>query len=673
MANNIALTPIREEQQHVAPTLSTPFPQLQINSPCADLLHVTKHDTDSRREDYLEIWVPLYEASMTGDWRTAESIIKKHPEVVRCSITENNETALHVAASAKNTHFVKILVKHMKKEDMELQNKNSNTALSLAAAAGAVTIAKIIVVKNITLLTIPNSQKMMPLYMAALFGKTEMVKYLYGQSHKLQDDGWTSETRGWLLSKCVEADLFEVALDILKAYPELGDDGSVLHVLARKPDAFKATDSNFHWRIINSISAVLHLKMEHTEKKNNALEIVRTIWKRIVKKSKKQIDHIIRGPSTRKDNKTTHPSRMLFVAAEMGNTTFIIELIRYYPDLIWKLGSMRDLITPLKDHNENNMLHLVGEVAKQRRLQNVSGVALQMQRELLWFKEVEQMIPSTYRDRKNKEGQTLYELFTDKHKELVTKGEEWMKGTASQCMVVAALIATIVFAAAFTVPGGYNQEYGVPLFLERGAFITFIISDAISLFSSSASILMFLSILTSRYAERDFLESLPKKLMIGLATLFLSITTMMIAFSVSFFVLYHNKLRWVPFFISLFATMPVILFATLQYPLLADVFQSTYASSPCGSVCGKRVIRNGYYLADGIYPEWASFVKSFTVATDPKHTYFKQRQESARKDVERAFGVLQGRWGLIQQPARAYEVNTLRRIMYAGIIMHNRI
>nr|GEX55378.1 protein ALP1-like isoform X1 [Tanacetum cinerariifolium] len=83
--------------------------------------------------------------------------------------------------------------------------------------------------------------------------------------------------------------------------------------------------------------------------------------------------------------------------------------------------------------------------------------------------------------------------------------------------------------------------------------------------------------------------------------------------------------------------------------------------------------RNGYYLADGIYPEWESFVKSFTVATDPKHTHFKQHQESARKNVERAFGVLQGRWGLIQQPARAYEVNTLRRIMYAGNIMHNMI
>ncbi|GJY07304.1 ALP1-like protein isoform X1, partial [Tanacetum coccineum] len=50
----------------------------------------------------------------------------------------------------------------------------------------------------------------------------------------------------------------------------------------------------------------------------------------------------------------------------------------------------------------------------------------------------------------------------------------------------------------------------------------------------------------------------------------------------------------------------------------------------------------GYYLADGIYPQWATFVKSFMVANDAKHSYFKKRQESARKDVERAFGVLQG-------------------------------
>ncbi|GJZ38114.1 ALP1-like protein [Tanacetum coccineum] len=65
----------------------------------------------------------------------------------------------------------------------------------------------------------------------------------------------------------------------------------------------------------------------------------------------------------------------------------------------------------------------------------------------------------------------------------------------------------------------------------------------------------------------------------------------------------------------------------------------------------------GYYLADGIYPQWATFVKSFTVANDAKHAYFKKRQESARKDVERAFGVLQGRWGIIQQQQQSIPIS----------------
>ncbi|GKB07589.1 ALP1-like protein isoform X1 [Tanacetum coccineum] len=52
--------------------------------------------------------------------------------------------------------------------------------------------------------------------------------------------------------------------------------------------------------------------------------------------------------------------------------------------------------------------------------------------------------------------------------------------------------------------------------------------------------------------------------------------------------------------------------------------------------------KKGYYLADGIYPQWSSFVKSFSVANSEKNALFKRKQESARKDIERAFGVLQG-------------------------------
>ncbi|XP_023759682.1 uncharacterized protein LOC111908077 [Lactuca sativa] len=51
----------------------------------------------------------------------------------------------------------------------------------------------------------------------------------------------------------------------------------------------------------------------------------------------------------------------------------------------------------------------------------------------------------------------------------------------------------------------------------------------------------------------------------------------------------------------------------------------------------------GYYLRDGIHPQYSSFVKAFRHPIDPRDKYFKRRQEGVRKDVERAFGVLKSK------------------------------
>nr|GEX41957.1 protein ALP1-like isoform X1 [Tanacetum cinerariifolium] len=106
-------------------------------------------------------------------------------------------------------------------------------------------------------------------------------------------------------------------------------------------------------------------------------------------------------------------------------------------------------------------------------------------------------------------------------------------------------------------------------------------------------------------------------------------------------------------------------------PLFDDLLDDIAFVAPFE--CNGVTFEKGYYLADDIYPQWSFFVKSFTVANSGKNALFKQKQESARKDVERAFGVLQGRWHIICQPARAWTVNKLRGVMYTCIILHNMI
>lgn len=81
----------------------------------------------------------------------------------------------------------------------------------------------------------------------------------------------------------------------------------------------------------------------------------------------------------------------------------------------------------------------------------------------------------------------------------------------------------------------------------------------------------------------------------------------------------------------------------------------------------------GYYLGDGIYPEWATIVKSFSHPSDPKRKKFKEMQEATRKDVERAFGVLQSRWAIIRGAARFWQIKIMSDIIYTCIILHNMI
>ncbi|KAL9393370.1 hypothetical protein Peur_012655 [Populus x canadensis] len=292
----------------------------------------------------------------------------------------------------------------------------------------------------------------------------------------------------------------------------------------------------------------------------------------------------------------------VFNAVKHGIVEFIVEIVRHYPDVIWceddlnrgiflyatlqrqekifsliyKMGAKKNSMATSWDKYHNNILHQAAFLAPSSQLDRVSGAALQMQRELQWYKEVESIVQPKYREMINFNHRTPQALFTEQHRKLVEEGERWMKDTSESCTVVAALISTIMFSAIFTVPGGYDQYSGIPIYLHRNSFMVFMVSDAMSLFASTSSLLMFLGILTSRYREEDFLLSLPTKMIVGLSCLFFSIATMMITFGITLFMMLRDRFPWISFPIILLASLPVTLFALLQFPLLVEIFFSTY-------------------------------------------------------------------------------------------------
>ncbi|KAM5585093.1 ankyrin repeat-containing protein ITN1 [Rosa sericea] len=560
---------------------------------------------NNNRELYLNTCVPLSKYALKGNWEAAERILKEDPSLLTSSITRGGETVLHIAAGARHVRFVEKLVEMMEElngnetcsQDLALQDMNGNTAFSIAAAAGSIEIAEILIKKNKDLPIIRGGEGMTPLYMAALLGQSVMADNLYSGTKEMLEE----VDRQALFFTCIDNGLYDLALKILRSDRALAKarnakEETALHILARTPSDFTSQSPGTWSRLINSFIPDWNFSYNRNLKQvNEALQLVQCLWTEILRNDHDDVMRLIKDPS-----------KLLFDATKLGNYEFLAVLINSYPDLIWQLddknrsiihvavlhrhasifnlvheiGSIKDIIVTFTDDEEsNNILHMAAKLAPPNQLNLVSGAALQMQRELVWFEEVKKNVQPNSIEMKNKKGETPRELFTSEHIGLLHKGEAWMKDTANSCMIVAALIATIVFSAAFSVPGGTSDNTGQPNFLKETAFLFFAIADGVALVSSSTSILMFLFILTSRYAEGDFLKSLPLKLMIGLASLFISIASMMVAFSATFYLDCHYGLGWVPNLIFVFAFVPVALFAFLQFPLLSDMFSSTYCSS----------------------------------------------------------------------------------------------
>ncbi|KAH7839124.1 hypothetical protein Vadar_000016 [Vaccinium darrowii] len=552
-------------------------------------------------------YLPLYRAIRISDWESATKFFIKEPNAVRDPITFSSETALAlVVRSSKRNQFLKKLMERMSPEEVAWTDNVGKTALHKAVASGNNVAAKLLVEKNPELPNIEDQYGELAVHLAAIRGNRELVEYLW-EVTKLDGDPNPFEGQlGAALFRClIYGELYDMASTFLQRYPKLAsmEPSPVLGIINRRTSFRSGTRLNFFQRLIYSVSQKLHAMFWDVAEKlvptiksvretklihHQALNLIKRLCQEVVRSPK--AGNIFRG--------------LLLNAATMGISEIVEEILEVFPsafyftyqrgqyllqiaienrqenvfNLIYQMDENQDYFLSTRDKFKNNALHTAGNFASRQQLSlqaSVAGAALQMQRELQWFEAVEKLLHPRNRYARNNEDKTPQDVFTETHNDLVEKGEKWMKDTASSCTIVAALIVTVVFAAAITVPGGINSN-GLPIFLNDGVFVLFGVFDALALFSSTASLLMFLSIFTARYGEQDFLYSLPRKLIIGLVTLFLSIIFMMIAFGATLKIVFGYKKEWVVIPVVVLSSVPITLFALLQFPLLLDMIRSTY-------------------------------------------------------------------------------------------------
>ncbi|KAH6801445.1 hypothetical protein C2S52_001909 [Perilla frutescens var. hirtella] len=492
----------------------------------------------------------MYKAALEGDWTAAEEVLGRDPNLACDRITEEGDRALHVAAARKHEEFVQKLVEKMSPSDLELLDGRGNTACCYAAMSGTVKIACVMIEKNPNLATAPGENNEMPLHKAALRGKNKMVSYFLSKVEDL-----SIQESFDLLLVTIHGAMYGAAIEILLKNVSIAtmanEKGTALHLLARQANnCYEDEDED---DIVSSLE----------EDDPDFDQLAGELWAEMQKMGKSRLLELIKKPRN-----------ILHDAVKEGHVGIVTMLIRTYPqlirdtdsngytifhtavkyrsikvfNLIYEVYPMIDLKTLVsQDKSGDNILHLAAKLTHQNKMK--LPPVLLMQNELRWFEAVKRILPPSCVMIRNKAKLRPRDLFSAEHKTLLKNCEMSMRNMADSCMLMATILLSVMFAAAFTVPGGYDPQTGEPILAKRHWFKVFVVFEVLGLIASVLSIVMFRSIMASSFSKEDFVFQLEKKQYYAFQALLLSLVCAFSAFlsSISLFNMKMNGLVWFGF------------------------------------------------------------------------------------------------------------------------------
>ncbi|KAG7963029.1 hypothetical protein I3843_09G097100 [Carya illinoinensis] len=509
---------------------------------------------------------------------------------------------------------------------MTRQNHIGNTILHEAVVSNEqIEVAKKILEKAPGLLCMRNHLGETALFRSVRYGKEKIFQFLavkISEYKEVNQQLFLKRTdKSTILHAAVLSDEFDLALHIAEKYKHLvgerdADGMTALQLLSCKPGAFRRKETTgFFPQIFHSASSYFTSNKQPEPKYISALNLAKFLIERDasweatypgIDPSKPRLHKYGGNPTGDPTPGVGQGSQLLmaagdipetdtplFLATKSGCVDIAEEILKRYPQAVEHIDdkgrnilhiaikyrqlsifyhvtkgevTKRRLVRKF-DNEGNSILHVVGMKSKDYMPEKLQSPALELQDEMQWFERVKSKTPPHFREHRNDKKLTAEQFFYKENKELRTSATEWIKRTSEGCTVVAVLIATVAFAAAYTVPGGPNSQTGTPVLVNKPFFVVFTATDVLSLSFALTSVVIFLSIVSSPFGFQDFKKSLPNKLMFGFTFLFLSVSMMMFAFGSTVLLMIQNRESWTKIILYALSFLPVGIFALSYFPL----------------------------------------------------------------------------------------------------------
>ncbi|KAL7142139.1 hypothetical protein ABFS83_08G103400 [Erythranthe nasuta] len=505
----------------------------------------------------------LHIAAKHGNEQLVAYIASKDPSLMLIKNSINGDTALHLAAKAGNELTVKTLVSQSQdvaggenNNLLRAKNERGNTALHEALVNGRDSIALYLIEKDPEVSYYENKEGGSALYLAAKAGSAGCVSLIL---NRLSTDGDRIN------------ELFNRKYSPIQAAIE-GQKRDVLEAMLKiNPSLIKSRDEAgrnplHHAAMLGHLEDVRYLLKQHppnaTERDKNGIFPIHLAS---FKGNVQVISFLLQDCPDPEEMLDRDGCNILHIAARNGRCNVV--------SYVLKSPHLKGLIN-MKEKHGNTPLHLATvnwhpKIVSALTWDNRVDVTLVNDKGMTALDAADYCMPDNPQFPQRLTWAALKAGGTPHSPIRKTIGRQSPKKSSNKdnykervntLLLVATLVATITFAAGFTIPGGYDTDTGMATMLRDKGFNIFIFCDAIAMYSS------IVVAVTLIWAQLGDIKLALNALTFAVPLLGIALCMMSIAFTAGVF-LVVSKLRWLSTAVLVMATVFLVIMFIILVPM----------------------------------------------------------------------------------------------------------